>query len=442
MVLTLYFLFVMVAAIGLPFWLGWSGTVFVLGALAVGLAGWSVSGLVRGGRPRFEDVRSRAWILPLLLLFAFMGLQSLNPSHVYVASTGTLVPVTHWAWLPQTVDAGATRMAVLLLIGYALAFWLAREVSVHRHAIMFFMISQVACGALMALEVLAQRTQAPGGAFYPLTGLFVSPNQYAAYANLLLPVCLALARHFQVSAERRMASSHPGYLFLFLSILLELSIFLSGSRAGILVSFIMIGGFLLVEWVAFPVNKRFEIGLGVLVLLGVGVVASLMVDPGIVQKLIAWWKVALGGVEVNVLTRWEALGGVIQLFQDRWVAGSGVGTFAEVFPYYQSPEVAGFFRHAHNEYLQILAEFGVIGSLLLGSSLVLMWVFPANRRHAGFELGRRGRASLLLALGGLALHSLVDFPLRAPVIGFLAAAFMGVGGGWSFRRKADDQEAS
>ncbi len=129
------------------------------------------------------------------------------------------------------------------------------------------------------------------------------------------------------------------------------------------------------------------------------------------------------------------LSGVIRLISDRWVAGSGAGTFSEVFPYYQPSDIPGFFRHAHNEYFQILAEFGLVGTVLLGSTLVMMWFLPAVRGRSYFDLGRWGRYCLSLALLGVALHSLVDFRLRAPVICMLVASFMGIGGGWRFWRQ-------
>lgn len=80
------------------------------------------------------------------------------------------------------------------------------------------------------------------------------------------------------------------------------------------------------------------------------------------------------------------------------------------------------YRYAHNEYLQVLAELGIVGGLLLAALL------------AGVlrQLGRRCRtggavtAGALAAITALAVHAGFDFVWHIPAIPLLAAALVGL----------------
>jgi hypothetical protein len=101
--------------------------------------------------------------------------------------------------------------------------------------------------------------------------------------------------------------------------------------------------------------------------------------------------------------------------------GQGLGAFADALP--PGKTVAGELRveHAENDYLEMLVEGGVASAALLVAGLVLIfrWCFAArDRRGLGRGLALGGAAALV----GVAVHSLVDFPLRLPAVA--AAATM------------------
>ncbi len=79
--------------------------------------------------------------------------------------------------------------------------------------------------------------------------------------------------------------------------------------------------------------------------------------------------------------------------------------------------------HAHNDYVQYLAEMGLVG-LVVGGGLFLAAVWMIMRRFI-----RRGSRSLrflqravVVGVATLLLHSFTDFPLRIPTIGFQTLA--------------------
>jgi tetratricopeptide (TPR) repeat protein/O-antigen ligase len=128
------------------------------------------------------------------------------------------------------------------------------------------------------------------------------------------------------------------------------------------------------------------------------------------------------------------------------VLGVGLGAYREIYfrhqPIAHQPEVL-FFPYAHNDLLQLAIELGPVGALLC---LFLAWRIAADLvgvhllgrggcpvdGGAGPEAMRSDRSSVGVAIGalagvaGLVAHSALDFSVRVPAVGFLAAALLGL----------------
>ena len=74
----------------------------------------------------------------------------------------------------------------------------------------------------------------------------------------------------------------------------------------------------------------------------------------------------------------------------------------------------------HNDPLQFLAEFGVVGSLLLLAAVVAL-AWPVFRQRL---VERPARLFALLGLALVLVHSLVDLPFRCPAILFAWTAVL------------------
>ena len=95
----------------------------------------------------------------------------------------------------------------------------------------------------------------------------------------------------------------------------------------------------------------------------------------------------------------------------------------------------GIWRFLHEDYLQTLMEWGWIGSafwalLFFGS----IGVAARTLRRRGDDSPLSGRQRLfltgaVLALGGVALHALVDFPLQIASLQLYVAMYVGICGG-------------
>ena len=86
-----------------------------------------------------------------------------------------------------------------------------------------------------------------------------------------------------------------------------------------------------------------------------------------------------------------------------------------VYPRYASFYDGRVVDHAHNDYLELLADAGMVGGALgLCLIAVLYWRGLANLRGAKSAVARAAIAGSLSACTGLLLHSFVDFNLHIP----------------------------
>ena len=114
----------------------------------------------------------------------------------------------------------------------------------------------------------------------------------------------------------------------------------------------------------------------------------------------------------------------VPLVQDFWLTGAGAATFEHIFPAYGQDNSGVLYDHAHNDYLELLSELGVVGFLpmslfvVLGfyqSVLSLKCISHSHVRAVGF--------GGCMAIISLCMHSTVDFNLQIPANAML---FLGV----------------
>lgn len=112
----------------------------------------------------------------------------------------------------------------------------------------------------------------------------------------------------------------------------------------------------------------------------------------------------------------------VQMAQDFFPFGSGFGSFDPMFRLYEPASRLGpaYLNHAHNDLAQIVIEGGILPLLLLAPFLGWfvfsgwrLWARPLE--STAQLLGRMGFVVVLLFL----LGSLVDYPLRTPLIAVL-----------------------
>ena len=128
------------------------------------------------------------------------------------------------------------------------------------------------------------------------------------------------------------------------------------------------------------------------------------------------------GADTSISSRQEMLEGSVQLFRKFDMAGSGIGTYAKLYPLVEEPGEVGrvYVNHAHNDYLELAIETGLPGILLMLAFLA-WWI------HAVWTMLRTPSADQFAIAAAIVsavilLHSIVDYPLRTAAIGAVFAA--------------------
>jgi len=403
--------------------------------ISAGLAGAAavVAGIecARAGDPsRRWDVR---WVTALGALALFMAIQAVNPSHDHHPDAADLVSRAHVDGLPASVSAPATWHALMVFGVCAVVFVVTRAV-LSRRQVEALAQGCLANGLVMALFVFVRGGATQGG--NELTGVFVNANQYAAYANLLMPLCFAMAHRARSRARREHRGSHPGYLLLGGGAIMAVSVFMSGSRVGALVCAFQLGSWAILEWRVERGEARRGVSAWTRALIpGMAVAAMLWVSGG--EMLARKLSLLEGSISLQVEARTALWRSTAAILVDRPWSGIGAGTFAAAYPYYQPASLAGFYRHAHCDWLQTLAELGVVGALLAGLALAAACLpvrCDQNRERPVSPWLVRAAA---LGLSGVALHAIVDFPLRAPAVAVTAAFYLALVGFREGRKHTD-----
>lgn len=118
------------------------------------------------------------------------------------------------------------------------------------------------------------------------------------------------------------------------------------------------------------------------------------------------------GASESPQVRIDTWAGTVRMVQALPLAGVGLGAFAEVYPAFKSPRFPQFYLvHSHCDPLELGAETGVLGALLLAWLALALAARIVRRLRAGADLLYTG---VVAAVAAGAAHSLVDFPLHVP----------------------------
>ncbi|MCX6907876.1 MAG: O-antigen ligase family protein [Verrucomicrobia bacterium] len=398
--------------------------------------------------------RSIRWAVPFIALAGYVTVQAVNPSFRCQVADGSLFPQSHVAWLPHSVDPTATWEALVMLLTYGALFWTVRQVFADPASVKVLIAILVASGFVMALVMIGHKfsgdhkllwimdSKAGGGS----AGPFVNRNNYAAYINLLIPVTLALGEHFRSRSPEynprvAVSKSEPTYLIYFMAAVMAGSVFLSGSRAGMIICCGLTGAWVIKTVSAFVRRGRQSQSLSLVRLL----IPSSLVVLILVAVLASFGLEHIAAQTARTQTilselagrggRMDAYRGTLAMFFDHWLYGSGTGAFSSLFPFYQPAGVEGYWRYAHSDWLQWLAELGVMGAALvfvvLCAASCSVGGFFKQSKSPSLEEDTRCFAShfqfpILLGLAGISLHAWVDFPLHIPGVMTLAVVFLAI----------------
>ncbi len=134
-----------------------------------------------------------------------------------------------------------------------------------------------------------------------------------------------------------------------------------------------------------------------------------------------------GASEESMELRQDAARHGFNLVRDFPLLGTGGGTFYNAYIRYRTPR-EGYFDHAHNDYVELAADYGLVGLGLLGGFVLLTMATclkVLRKRHSSLP---RGIAfGVLMAIVALAIHSTVDFNLQLPANALTLVVILAMG---------------
>ncbi len=386
--------------------------------------------------------------LPLLLLLGFMLLQLLP---LPVAVVHFLSPSTYAAyapilslgageWIPLTINQKATLQEFMRISCYSLFYILTIQLLSMSDRLKKTVFTVVGLAAAIALLAIVQQVGSPDKIYWVRAvpdnaspfGPWINPNQFAGFMEMMSPLALGLFLfyrprvHGRESLRVKVVSffTMPGSnLYLFLgcaATLMALSVFVSLCRGGILTITFSAFVFMLLYNMKKPKHGR----------------AAILVIIGCVVMFVSWfgWDTVMAEFNHGITSSGELTDGRFDLWADSrriigsfFLFGSGFGTFVDIFPSYRSFPGDSIFSHAHNDYLELLTDGGIIGFALAA------WFVLAVLRHGWTMIrARRDQYAVLLGIGAftaivaMLMHSVTDFNMHNGADGLYFFFFCGL----------------
>jgi O-antigen ligase len=245
------------------------------------------------------------------------------------------------------------------------------------------------------------RTAQSGGWIY---GPYVNHNHYAGLMEMLTPIPLIISFSADVRGPRKVLAGLAAAV-------MASTIFLSGSRGGMVAfaaQMALLATFLIKRrksWKAtFALGSFLFVALGLLAWLGGGELTERMAS---IQSA--------AGTDLPGATRLKMDRDALKMFAQRPVVGWGLGVFGEIYPQFSSFSSNVPVGMAHNDYLQALAEMGVLGFATVLWFLLTVYASALKKlRHRQADTNSAVTLAALLGISGILVHSFVDFNLQIP----------------------------
>jgi O-antigen ligase len=422
----------------------WWANFFASGVYALG-AVWALESLLSSGL----RLRRADWLLLLppvaLALFSLFQTIPLSRDASNAGGVSSALRGAISADPFETYDFALRMLALTLLCAMLLRF------TTSRRRLTAIVLTVVCVGASSALfGVVRQGMQSaemgfvlpslPRGIGY---GQIISRNQFAFMMEMALGLSLGLA------AAR--STRHASRLFYLAAALPACAaLILANSRGGILTmlcQLLFISALAAPSWLsqrgardeadakarglrrrAFALAARVVVAAALVVLVSIAVV---WVGGERVVSNLSTVGEELSAQNEEAATRWNTRRVDIwratwEMFRENPVAGVGMGGYWAAIPRYHDASGEYIPQQAHNDYLELLASGGVIGSVIF---LCFVFIFLRRAREtlrSGDAFRRAACTGALAAIFGVAVHSLFDFGLHMTANAALFVALVAV----------------
>ena len=378
------------------------------------------------------------WMLVLMALLAALSLiplplgllDLLSPkaSELY-RNTWALAGIErNWGYL--TASCEATAFSLWILLGFLGIYLTALRLGATRRNSMQLMhalaLSGLVLTAMFAFKFAGHPISfgptGPNALFH--IGLPLNSNHSAGVFTFLSITALGncLSKCHKDTFSRRL-------LWFMLYLVFGVLVFMLKSRGAILAWFL---GQACFGIIAFAIRKQLK--KGQLIFLGIGTVAVLATVLALSASTVSQIRTEFENTSISfeytepvtpastsaksALSKTQMYADFLKMSSEWGRAGTGRSAFIDIYPAYQGFPFPKTFRHAENEYWEILLEYGWFWGavcLILGAAAIFLFI----RDYAHAQDERESMTGLLAAVLALLMQNMFDFNLRYWTVGLL-----------------------
>ncbi len=260
------------------------------------------------------------------------------------------------------------------------------------------------------------------------SGTYVCPNHLAGFLEMVWPMALAMVL---LGRLKDVGKIIIGYL----AIVIAGGLVATLSRAGWLSAFVTFAIFLAITLRRIVIGRRVLIIALLLIGLGIGAI-SYVVAPKWIQLQKRITTSLKPGQPASIQVRWDLMRATVRMWWDHRWFGVGPGHFDVRWPQYRPPTIQSRPIWAHNDYLNLLADYGLVGGVIVGLGIWLLWRGAGktwrnvSRGEGNLGWKRSDRAAVLLGAGlgliAMGIHSFFDFNLHIPANALICTLLVGL----------------
>lgn len=410
------FLALLIGFLAILWMAGGASRADALGQVIVRISAWiAVILAVLLGKRSLHEARPLYWFLLMATLLPMLQLVPLPPS-LWESLPGRMqlgeAVASDQPWRPLSIVPGATWNALSSLVVPLAGMLLLTNLPLSERR----WLPTILLGTILASAILGLLQFSGTGINNPLindtpgqvSGSFANRNHFA----LFLAIGCVLVPIWVFQDGRRAGWRGPigiGFLLLFVLIILA-----TGSRAGMLVGSLAVAIALVLAWR--PLRRelqRFPRWVSPLLIVGILCFTAAFVAFSVLAGRAESINRAIM-VETGADMRARGLPTLLDMIRTYFPAGTGFGSFDPVFRIHEPFELLKltYFNHAHNDFLEIILDGGLIASAVLFAALA-WWAWTGIQAwQNGSPQARAGAAILFLVF----VASIVDYPARTPMM--------------------------
>ena len=388
----------------------WSLAVFTLGA-GVLAALWAADAW------RLRSLRISRNLLQIPLIGALLlGMIQLLPLGSSKAVTGLAVdPVRSLSADPYSTQLFLVQIASLIIYFSATLVFvdtpqrlriLVRTITIFGFLLAMFGLTQSLISSPTRIYWFRELPQST--AFGP----FINRHHFAGYMELAMAIPMGLLFSGVIESQKRL-------IYLFAVALMGVALFMTSSRAGIISLVAELFFLVMVSSIgsnrmsraldrkarAFAAIKRLGLAVGIVIVLVAGV--ALVGGGSVFTRFLGTLN-----AEDPTTGRTHFWSVTTDIIKHNPILGAGWGAYSVLYPRYDSRNGLYRLEQAHNDYLQVLADGGIVGAALGLLFIAILFREGFARRESRDDFRRAVSTGALAGCFAVLVHSFFDFTLH------------------------------